>query len=173
MGASTGGKKPQVGTFCSSLGMFRSIPNGFSANKDYLSCQITQAWLMGGLQPVLEGEEPFTTLLLFLGPFHSHPERGNRQACVRPMVVVTVSHQPWALPITSLNSVFTSLKWANKISQRVANILSDTGRGSFLVVKDLALQLPPLWSLLWCSSIPSLKPPHAMGVPKKKKKRYR
>ena len=72
-GASTGGKKPQGETFCSSLGMFRSIPDGFSANKDHLRCQITQAWLMEDCQPVLEGVEPLTTLLLLLGPFPRSP----------------------------------------------------------------------------------------------------
>ena len=89
-GASTGGKKPQGETFCSSLGMFRSIPDGFSANKEHLSCQITQAWLMEDCQPVLEGVEPLTTLLLLLGPFPRSPPTIQSQATGKP-----VSHPRW------------------------------------------------------------------------------
>ena len=86
-----GGRKPQVGTFCSEseeAGMSISHPTrNVSAAKSH------KPGLCNVAQPMLEGGQPHTkkqSLILLQGSFYPHPEPGSGQACVRPEVTDTL-----------------------------------------------------------------------------------
>lgn len=87
-----GGRKPQVETFCSEPEEAGASPVISHQTRSISAAKSHKLGLWNVPQPLLEGEEPLTTLLLLQGPFHPHPVLGNGQACVRPGVVVTVSH---------------------------------------------------------------------------------